>query len=379
MEADDTSFSPDYATARARFKAACEDGLCGSFVLADQQGPRGETLAMDWAYFGPENPEAAAISLSGVHGVEGFTGSAIQLDWLAHEKRKALPPKTGLLIVHGVNPYGFAYLSRCTEDHVDLNRNWVDFAEPLPRNFLYEKLHRILSPLSVDLPAQQDLWHQLKLMVTVHGKSKVERAMTAGQFSHEDGMCFGGQAPAWSRTMLLQLIKERFAPHTRLALLDWHTGATGVGGEVHIPLSPSHSNHLQRLASWWGPEGGAAANSLRRELRHGLVVDGLARDLHKEGYRVVGGIIDFGTCEEETGEGETPTLSVLAHLYDRFLSLSGERMGADYSALRHFIFSVYNRPWDRVWKERVLSRAQTLTRATLEGLSDWCIERPRGL
>ncbi|MFX7984992.1 DUF2817 domain-containing protein, partial [Acinetobacter baumannii] len=42
--------------------------------------------------------------------------------------------RLALLLVHAVNPYGFAHLRRVNEDNVDLNRNSVDFAEAASAN-----------------------------------------------------------------------------------------------------------------------------------------------------------------------------------------------------------------------------------------------------
>ncbi len=37
-------------------------------------------------------------------------------------------------MLHALNPYGFSHLRRANEDNADLNRNFVDFAAPLPVN-----------------------------------------------------------------------------------------------------------------------------------------------------------------------------------------------------------------------------------------------------
>lgn len=68
---------------------------------------------------------------SATHGVEGFAGSACILDLLRTGAARELPPDTALLLVHAINPWGFAWIRRTTAEGVDLNRNFVDFSGPL--------------------------------------------------------------------------------------------------------------------------------------------------------------------------------------------------------------------------------------------------------
>ena len=53
-----------------------------------------------------------------------------------------LPKDVGVVLVHGLNPYGFAHFTRTTENNVDLNRNFIDRdAGAAPANPHYETLH----------------------------------------------------------------------------------------------------------------------------------------------------------------------------------------------------------------------------------------------
>ena len=125
------AFSPDYATARARFRAAAEaKGWVLQALPIAAEGPRGIELTIDVARLGPENPRRVVVVSSGTHGVEGYFGSAVQLALLEGAWADVdLPDDTGLLLVHAVNPYGFAWNRRVNEDNVDLNRNFLLAAE----------------------------------------------------------------------------------------------------------------------------------------------------------------------------------------------------------------------------------------------------------
>src|SRR5512143_338848 len=140
-----TAFAPDYATARARFRAAAaaRDAAQTEYLHPAARGPSGETLAIDLAVLGPRDAEALLVVSSGTHGVEGFCGSGIQVALL--EDPAITCTLTGgplaLALVHAVNPYGFAHIRRTNEDNVDLNRNFLDFDAPLPSSAAYAEVH----------------------------------------------------------------------------------------------------------------------------------------------------------------------------------------------------------------------------------------------
>jgi beta-lactamase class A len=59
------------------------------------------------------------VLTSATHGIEGFCGSGCQIDWLLEGGPTRLPDGVAALIVHAVNPFGFAWLRRVTEENVD--------------------------------------------------------------------------------------------------------------------------------------------------------------------------------------------------------------------------------------------------------------------
>src|SRR5215831_12834065 len=120
-------FSSDYRTARERFLRAAEQRRAALTAYAiEPRGARGEELSVDVAYVGPRDPGVLLVVSSGLHGVEGFAGSAIQHQLLtAQLDGLALPRAAGLLLVHALNPFGFATLRRVNESNVDLHRNFL--------------------------------------------------------------------------------------------------------------------------------------------------------------------------------------------------------------------------------------------------------------
>ena len=144
------NFSADtYIAAREKFLSAARAARCdlSIYPLPNHMGPDGQELTIDVGKLGPPEPEAILVLISGTHGVEGFCGSGCQLGFLADRLYEALPVNCGALLVHALNPYGFAWLRRVNEKNVDLNRNFHDFSKDLPSCSAYEELHDWLVPL----------------------------------------------------------------------------------------------------------------------------------------------------------------------------------------------------------------------------------------
>jgi len=138
---------PDcYIDARRRFRqaAAGRGARLTAFANERCRGPAGERLLTDVACVTPAAANRVLVLVSGVHGIEGFAGSAAQVQFL-EEQGADLPPRTAVVLVHALNPFGFAHERRVNEDNVDINRNFVDHSRP-PDNADYETVHAALLP-----------------------------------------------------------------------------------------------------------------------------------------------------------------------------------------------------------------------------------------
>ena len=82
-------------------------------------------LSIDTVYIPAQNKTNKLIIMtSGVHGIEGFAGSAIQRYFMNEVLDAELLQNTGVLLIHAINPYGFKFGRRVSENKVDLNRNF---------------------------------------------------------------------------------------------------------------------------------------------------------------------------------------------------------------------------------------------------------------
>ena len=141
-------FAEQYAEARAKFQLAVAQtgGQLVSYVHPAATGPDGGTLAIDVGSFGPVAAPKALLVLSGTHGGEGYTGSAVQIALMRSGALGSVPADTRVVLLHAINPYGFAHWTRTTENNVDLNRNFIDFSGRLPRNDAYLEVHDAICP-----------------------------------------------------------------------------------------------------------------------------------------------------------------------------------------------------------------------------------------
>jgi hypothetical protein len=249
-------FSANYAEARRKFLDGASLAGAGveEHVLTGALGAQRETLAMDVALLGPPQARALVILSSGVHGPEGFAGSGCQVALLrdAELRRMAHARGVALLLVHAVNPHGFSHLRRTNEDNIDLNRNFIDFAQPTA-NPAYAEIHDLLLPAQwpptpANVQAQADY-------IARYGQAAFREALTTGQSAFADGMFYAGTAPSWSNRTLRQVLRSHGAERQRIAWIDVHTGLGpwGHGEKIHAGLPGSHDN-LRSARAIWGAD-----------------------------------------------------------------------------------------------------------------------------
>jgi hypothetical protein len=266
-------FAADYAAARAKFRDACRVfGIPVESHVNPLPGPRGEELATDSAWVGPEDAAHVVAVISGTHGVEGFCGGGAQVDWLLGGGSAALPPDTAMLLVHAVNPFGWAWLGRTTEENVDLNRNWVDFAEALPRNEGYDELAAHLVPAEIEGPGRADADAALAAWRKDRTLQQWLRAVSSGQYDHPEGLFYGGSGPTWARRTEETIIdRHRLAQRRSVTVLDMHTGLGQYGYGEPISHMPQESEARARVMRLWGesvtePARGNSVSTIRRGL-----------------------------------------------------------------------------------------------------------------
>jgi len=247
----DDYFPADYFAARGAFHAHAAGAELGGYPIS-ATGPNGEALSLDSAYLGNPAPRRLVVITSGVHGVEGYAGSALQQLWLA-EFAGPLPADTGVLLVHALNPYGFAHGRRVNEHNVDLNRNALA-AFPGPANPAYRSLDPWLNPPSQQPRPDDFVWRALPLLLR-HGRAALAQAIAAGQYEFPQGLFYGGREREPSLAIFAGLLAApRFAGVQRAWHLDLHTGLGRYGRYQLLIEEPPATREFETLTRGFGAE-----------------------------------------------------------------------------------------------------------------------------
>lgn len=226
--ADLAAFSSDYAAARQRFRELA--ARLGWETLAYPIGSdeaTGESFIVDVA-ISEGDPRRTLVVSSGLHGVEGFFGSAVQI--AAMEKWATVPaPNARRVFVHGLNPYGFARIRRFDGDNVDPNRNFLLAGERYqgaPER--YAELDALLNP-----PPPPSLFDAFLLraayVVLRYGMPALKQAVAGGQYDFPEGLFFGGKEPCPTQRLLELKLPGWIAGAEQIVHLDFHTGLGGYG------------------------------------------------------------------------------------------------------------------------------------------------------
>ncbi|MDX2101300.1 MAG: M14 family metallopeptidase [Alphaproteobacteria bacterium] len=355
-----TVFSTSYEEARSRFLDAAHKAGAGLERFDNPNpGPTGGTLSTDTAVVGDPDAPCLLVITSACHGVEGFTGSGAQLDWLLGDRR--LPDGVAMLLVHAINPHGFAWHRRVTEEGCDLNRNFVDFSKPLPENPLYDEIADAIVPRAWTGPDRDAADAVLADAIARHGLNAVMAAMASGQHRHPTGIFYGGIAPTWSR-QTFETIRDRhaFGARRHVCHIDIHTGLGQFGHGELITLHPPDSGGVERAVAWWGPScapmGGAGSVATPRT---GLMPDAVEA--------VASGRYTFGALEFGTHPSIRGRLALRAdHWLHAHSGLPWDHPTAEAirAELTEFFF-----PVDPSWRELVVFRTRQVIGRALAGLT----------
>src|SRR5947207_9162 len=262
-------FSESYAEARTKFcsAAATAGGAIHSWLNPHVKGPNGEPLFLDTARFGPAEAANMLVLISSTHGVEGHCGSGAQIAWLATGGPTRLPNDTGALLVHAINPYGFAWTRRVNEDNVDLNRNFVDHDKAYPKNDGYVAIADAILPKEWNDASKAETQRVFDAYAQKHGAYGLQGAISGGQYTHPDGIFYGGAKQTWSNRTIRAVAREELSKAHQVGVIDFHTGLGPFGHGELICAIPPTSKSFARARAWYGdemtsPEGGTSTSAV---------------------------------------------------------------------------------------------------------------------
>jgi hypothetical protein len=356
-----SSFAADYDEARDKFLAAARLANARMYRFDNPtKGPKGGALSTDVAWVGPEDASKIVMTISSTHGVEGFSGSGVQVNWLGQIGGTTLPADTALLFVHAINPYGFSWLRRVTEEGNDLNRNYVDHSKPYPINKGYEEIHDWLLPRDFGPNSVAAADAKLGEYRARVGDKAYYVAMSGGQYTHADGWFFGGGGPSWSNRTMHAIVDKFLKGKPDVAAIDFHTGLGPYGYGEPITHYDVDSGGSRRVRAFWGE---SVTESKRGQTqsaaRDGLTHYGLNRALTEPATRFTICTLEYGTFDRESGQR--------AFRADHWLHKYGDPLGKEAAPIRAAMRRQFYPDTDD-WKEAVMYRGHQLIAQAIAGV-----------
>ena len=236
-----------YRIAHEKFLEATEQahGKMDS-LIHPLKGPEQEELSLDVAQIGDPQAKRVLIISSGLHGAEAPFGSAVQLATLDYLKSNELPPDVRIILLHALNPWGFAYGRRVDELNIDGNRNFLSQGESYltDENKLYGQLDSFLNPKN-QTQLQRSFLLQAANLLVKHPYRKVLAAIASGQHHFPQGLFYGGDAPNWTTRQFSENFSGWIGEVTHCCHLDFHTGLGKYGrGEFLIDTAQNEQTQL---------------------------------------------------------------------------------------------------------------------------------------
>ena len=359
----DAFFPATYAQSRGRILALAQRlGAAVQTYEAPGRGPSDEVLATDVLWIGPRDAEAVAVLVSATHGVEGFCGGAAQIDILERDPGASLPPGVALLVVHAINPYGFAWLRRVTMEGVDLNRNGVDFSA-VPANPGFDQYRDDFAPKRPGSPEAVASAERLQAFQAAVGPITYQVARNAGQYVDSKNIFFGGTEPTWSRRTLEAIVADHdMRSRKQVAVVDYHTGLGPYGyGEPICGNRPSEPGSA-RGRRWFGD----SMTEPMRGTSTSVVIPGLSqyiwlRELGADALTFIA--LEYGTYPPAVTDEATAAEHWLGN--ETALDLNSDEARAIKARFRRAYY-----PDESSWKEMVIWRSRQVVRQTLQGLAE---------
>ena len=356
-----TRFFPEsFAQGRARFREAAQSAEARiSSHPNPAKGPSGEDLSTETAWLGPSDAGRLLLCMAGTHGAEGFCGSGIQTGWLQTGVFTRLPPDTAVLLIHAINPYGFAWVRRVNEDNIDLNRNFIDHAKPAPDSPRYRVLRDAICPSQWSEASEAGVKQRFTAYAAEHGAMALQEAIMRGQYFDAEGVCYGGKAESWSNRTLRAILTPHAGHVRKFAFIDLHTGLGPYGyGEII-------SNHLagdsgnERARQWYGTETTSADDgSSTSTVISGDTHIGVQQSLPRaEGTGIT---LEYGTV---------PSVDMMnAIRADNWLHVHGDLQSSQGREIKAEIRAAFY-PEKDDWKGVVFDRAVDVLNRTINGLT----------
>ena len=199
-------------------------------------------LTVDWLWAQARKKDMLVIISTAEHGIEGYVGAAMLKIFTEEFAPRLNPDNTGLLLLHGLNPWGMKHHRKVNENNVDLNRNFVfdDGGFNPAINPEYHEVAYLINPQrrisSFAVENLRFLAGALNLIRSMGMKSATKVA-TLGQYHTPSGFFYGGREHQAGTRVAMDLYRRALAEYGSVIQIDMHTGY-GPRYQMSIIMSP---------------------------------------------------------------------------------------------------------------------------------------------
>jgi len=207
-------------------------------------------LTIDFCYIpAKDTTKKLMVVNSGTHGIEGFVGSAVQLMLMKEFFKQEMFSEVGLLLVHGMNAWGFKNERRFTENNVDLNRNY-SLKKSLfqTKNDGFVALYDMLTPKGeLNMGSIKNRFFMLIAIkyVVQKGMPALIQAFAQGQYQFQEAIYFGGYNFEQQVAIMSEVLRSKAADYHTILNLDLHTGF-GEREQLHLFPNPVEDPVLKK-------------------------------------------------------------------------------------------------------------------------------------
>ena len=198
-------------------------------------------LSIDWLWAHAHKKETLVIISTAEHGIEGYVGYAMLKIFIDEFAPRLNPENTGLLLIHGLNPWGMKYHRKVNENSVDLNRNFVmDGNFDTAINPEFHQVKNLINPQtriqSFNSETRRFGGRVIKTLIT-SGIATVTKAALLGQHHTSNGFYYGGNSYQEGTTIAMDLYRRVLEEYQSVIQIDMHTGY-GPRYQMSIIMSP---------------------------------------------------------------------------------------------------------------------------------------------
>lgn len=311
------------------------------------------------------------VLFSGTHGIEAFVGSAVQR-WFVDQPYVQNRENVNILMVHGLNVYGFKNKRRVNENNIDLNRNFIANRSVFESDDSgYKNLYDYLNPESA---ATHGFISNMKFMWTAvikivrYGLENLRNSVLRGQYTYPQGLYFGGNMVAKQWDLMNQLIDKYVAGHTKMFVIDLHTGY-GTRGKLHLLANGKKEGNP--LAEVFAEENEIDFGSDKKF--YSIQGEMLSFFIHETNYKLkdkapasVGITFEYGTLDSQKTTGSIESLRRMVYENQNFWYPAKDPQDAE--KIKNDFVEMFN-PSDREWRKTILDQTEVKTKKIIDWLS----------